>query len=100
MAEKHKTDELIEIVIDTDEIVELRELEEQREKIWREINKSHIKDILVCKDCVWGIQDMEEGYPTYCYCFYGQQHMQPQFPPWYAQWGSTIVEICRNIFKN
>ena len=93
------SNELKEIIIDTDDLFYLRELEEmKREKKWREINKHHIKDILGCEDCVWGIQDMERGYPTYCDCFYGRQHIQPQFPPWYARWGAAIVEICRNIF--
>ena len=75
--------------------------DKERERKWKRINNKYLQENneFSCPDCVWGVQDMEKGIPTYCYCFYGQQHLKPIIP-WYVRIGDLIIKTFRNYFKN
>lgn len=50
-----------------------------------------------CKECVWGIKDMQDNIPIYCTCEHGRRHTEPQ--PWLARLGERFVNFMRG-FKN
>ena len=76
----------------------------EKEKQWavinhRELKRIHHKNPFGCENCVWGIQSMENTYPIYCTCLYGQRHTNNQ-PPFFASLGGKIIEFFKYFWSD
>ena len=104
------SDEWIEIVIhkespssDVSNVNNVSDVSDaEKEKQWAAINARELKSIqqknpFGCENCVWGIQSMEDTYPIYCTCLYGQRHTRRQ-QPFLSSLGEKIIEFFKYLW--
>ena len=65
----------------------------------REFEKFEQKHPMGCDDCVWGIISMENTYPVYCSCLYGQRHTNER-QPFLASLGEKIIQFFRYFWSD
>ena len=95
------SDEWIEIVIHKDPPPPAIS-DAEKEKQWSAINARELKSIQQknpygCENCVWGIQSMEDTYPIYCTCLYGQRHTSDQ-QPLLSSLGEKIIKFFKYLW--
>ena len=71
--------------------------DDEREKQWRVINAPYTN--ITCSACVLGVQNMDDGIPTYCSCILGRQHVNTH-TPWYVHLSNRVTHTLRRWVKN